>query len=74
LQRIGRRAGPAKNKSPKSGKFSAAEIASLKNHVFTTICPQKTIQKPRSAHRNLRNPSENIEKHDLTTPEKISYL
>jgi hypothetical protein len=40
----------------------------LKNHVFTTICPQKTIQKPRSAHQNVRNA---LEKRDFTPPEKI---
>jgi hypothetical protein len=65
LQQIGRPARPAKNKSRKSGKFSAGEKVTLNNHVFTTICPQKTIQKPRSAHQNLRNP---LQKHDLTTP------
>jgi len=55
-------------------KNFSGEKVTLKNHVFTTICPQKTIQKPRSAHQNLRNP---FEKHRKTRSHhalKKSYL
>jgi hypothetical protein len=40
----------------------------FKNHVFTTICPQKTIEKPRSARPNLQNP---FEKQGFTARKKI---